>query len=111
MIRKAMELPIHRQPTTEAHRLPANVPIRVTVAFDQLTDAERDKVLEALGRIERAGLEGSGVDLTRLGGPTALYALRVTPTIIVIVRAEPGQAVEVRDIVQPATLENFAHAG
>lgn len=106
-----MELPINRQPTTGDHRLHADVPTRVTVAFDQLTDAERDKVLEALRQVEREGLTGSGLDIMRLGGPTALYALRVAPTIIVILRAEPGHAVEVRDIVQPATLENFAHAG
>ena len=106
-----MELPVERLTTKGNHRLRADVPIRVTIAFDQLTDAERDTVLEALGRVERDGLEASGLNVVRLGGPMALFALHVAPTITVILRAEPGQAIEVREIVQPAMLENFAHAG
>ncbi len=49
--------------------------------------------------------------MTRLGGALPLYALRAAPTVVVILQAELGRAVEVRDIVQPATLESFAHAG
>jgi len=39
------------------------------------------------------------------------YAPFVVPPLVVILHAELGRAVEVCDIVQPATLESFAHAG
>ncbi len=56
-------------------------------------------------------LGAAGLDVTRLGGSLPLYALRAAPNVIVILHAEPGQAVEVWDIAQPATLDSFAHAG
>lgn len=105
-----MELPISHAGADGGGRLRADVPLRVIIAFDQLTDEERQCVLEALGRIDREGLDAPGLDVTRLGGPPSLYALRAVSEVIVILHAEPGQAVEVSDIAQPATLESFAHA-
>lgn len=104
-----MELPINH--VGEGGHLRADVPLRVIIAFDQLTDEERGHVLGALERIGRDGLGAPGLDVTRLGGPLPLYALRAAPDVIVILHAEPGQAVKVWDIAQPATLESFAHAG
>ena len=93
----------------DAH-LRADVPLGVIIAVDQLTDEERRHVLRALERIERDGLSAAGLDVTRLGGSLPLYALRAAPNVVVILHAQPGHAVEVWDIAQPATLESFAHA-
>ncbi len=106
-----MELPISHAGSDEDARLRADVPLRVIIAFDQLTDEERQHVLGALERIKRDGLSAPGLDVTRLGGLLPLYALRAAPNVVVILHAGPGQAVEVRDIAQPATLEGFARAG
>ncbi len=106
-----MERPIGHVEADGSARLRADVPLRVIIAFDQLTDEERRHVLGALERIEREGLSATGLDVTRLGGALPLYALRAAPNVVVILQAELGRAVEVRDIVQPATLESFAHAG
>lgn len=106
-----MELPISHSDSDGDTRLRADVPLSVMIAFDQLTDEERRHVLGALERIEREGLSARGLDVTRLGGALPLYALRAAPTVVVILHAELGRAVEVCDIVQPATLESFAHAG
>ncbi len=105
-----MELPISHSDVDGDVRLRADVPLSVMIAFDQLTDEEQRRVLEALGRIERDGLSAVGLDVTRLGGTAPLYALRAALAVVVILHAEPGQAVEVWDIVQPATLDSFAHA-
>ena len=51
------------------------------------------------------------MDGARLPLPEPLYALRAAPDVLVIVRREPGASVEVEDIVRPAALRNFAHAG
>ncbi len=83
---------------------------RAAIAFDQLKEDEKQSVLDALGRIEREGVDASGLDVMKRGGPPPLYFLHAAPDVIVILRAEPGQAIEVRDIVQPATLESFAHS-
>ncbi len=106
-----MELPISHANSGGAARLRADVPLRVIIAFDQLTNEERQRVLGALERIERDGLGVPGLDVTRLGRGLPLYTLHAAPDVVVILHAEPGQAVEVRDIVQPATLESFARAG
>ncbi len=106
-----MELPVNLASADGRDRLRVDVPPRVIIAFDQLTDEERRHVLGALGRIDHEGLGAPGLDVTRLGGALPLYALRATPDVVVILRGESGHAVEVWDIVQPATLEGFAHAG
>ena len=82
---------------------------RAAIAFDQLKEDEKQSVLAVLGTIEREGVDASGLDVTKRGGPPPLYFLRAAPDVIVILRAEPGQPIEARDIVQPATLESFAH--
>lgn len=106
-----MELTIGRQERDGFRRLRADVPNRVVVAFDQLTGDEQQSVLDTIEKIERVGLDTTQLDAQRLGGPTPLYAIRTAPDVIVIIQVEQDGPVEVRDIVQPATLESFAHAG
>jgi len=77
-----MELPIGPVEADGSARLRADVPLRVIIAFDQLTDEERRHVLGALERIEREGLSARGLDVTRLGGALPLYALRAAPTVV-----------------------------
>ena len=105
-----MELLVSQATANESGNLHTSAPPRVIVAFDQLTDEEQRQVLAALERVEREGLGAAERDLTRLGGALPLYALRAAPSVVVILRAESGQAVEVWDIIQPATLEGFARA-
>jgi hypothetical protein len=69
-------------------------------------------VTAALRTLERDGLSASTAPLgiVRLAGSEPLYALRAAPEVRMIVRAEPGAAIEVVDIMRPAALRNFAHA-
>jgi len=99
-----------RQPGADARSQLYTTFNRAAIAFDQLQEDEKQRVLDALGRVEREGVDAPGLDVTKRGGPPPLYFLRAAPNVIVILRAEPGQPIEVRDIVQPATLESFAHS-
>jgi hypothetical protein len=107
-----MELPITRHTTEGDMRLRADVPQRVIIAFEQLTEGEKSAVLAALHTLARDGLQtASGtLAITRLAGPEALYSLRAVPEVRVIVHAEPGAPINVVDIVRPAALQNFAPA-
>ena len=107
-----MELPVSRHSTDGDMRLRADVPQRVIIAFDQLTEGEKSAVLAALHTLARDGLQApSGTPaITRLAGPEPLYALRAAPEVRVIVRAEPCAPIDVVDIVRPAALRHFAHA-
>lgn len=93
-------------------RLGADVPLRVVIAFDQLTDDEKRAVLAALRILEREGLQATSasVDMQRLAGSEQLYALRAAPDVRVLVRAPMNGHIEVVDIIRPAALRNFAHA-
>ncbi len=104
-----MEHPI-KQPGMDARSQLYTTSNRAAIAFDQLKEDEKQRVLDVLGRIEREGVDAPGLDVTKRGGLPPLYFLRAAPDVIVILRAEPGQPIEVRDIVQPATLESFAHS-
>ncbi len=108
-----MELPIGAQGTDGQNWLRATVPLRVIIAFDQLTASEQEAVLQALRTLARNGLPGAAdqLGIQRLTGSDPLYSFRAAPEVQVIVRAEPETAVEVVDIVRPAALRNFAHAG
>jgi hypothetical protein len=107
-----MELPVTRHTTDGDRRLRADVPQRVIIAFDQLTDEEKSAVLAALHALAHDGLQTpSGTPaMTRLAGPEPLYSLRAAPEVRVIVRAEPGAPIDVVDTVRPAALRHFAHA-
>lgn len=107
-----MELPVIEHGENGHKRLRADVPQRVIIAFDQLTEEERSKVLAALRTLERDGLQtpSGALAIKRLAGPEPLYSLRAAPEVRVIVRAEPGAPIDVVDIVRPAALRNFAHA-
>ena len=107
-----MELPVTRDTTDGDMRLRADVPRRVIIAFDQLTEGEKSAVLATLHTLARDGLPPpSGTPaIMRLAGPEPLYSLRAAPEVRVIVRAAPGAPIDVVDIVRPAALRNFAHA-
>jgi hypothetical protein len=107
-----MELPVTRHTSDGDMRLRADVPQRVIIAFDQLTEGEKSAVLAALHTLARDGLRRpSGTPaMTRLAGPEPLYSLRAAPEVRVIVHAEPDAPIDVVDIVRPAALRNFAHA-
>jgi hypothetical protein len=107
-----MELPVTRHTTDGDMRLRADVPQRVIIAFDQLTEGEKSAVLAALHTLARDGLQTpSGTPaITRLAGPEPLYSLCAAPEVRVIVRAEPGAPIDVVDIVRPAALRHVAHA-
>ena len=79
---------------------------QVLVAFDRLTSDEQARVVASVQAFERR--EAGSV---RLPGAEPLYVLHAAPEVLVIVRKEPGAAVEVEDIVRPATLRNLAYAG
>lgn len=85
--------------------LVAELPRRVIVALDHLTSAEREGVSAAVDAFARRQVDG-----TRLASPEPLYMLRAAPDVLVIVRREEGQPLEVEDVVRPATLRNFANA-
>ncbi len=107
-----LELPINQEGADEPTQLRADVPLRVIIAFDQLTDDEKRAVLGALHTLQRGGLQGASAPLgmRRLTGPEPLYSFRAAPEVQIIVRAEPDAAVEIMDIVRPAALRHFAHA-
>lgn len=86
--------------------LVAELPGQVIVALDHLTGEEREGVLDAVHAFARNEKDGA-----RLPLPEPLYVLRAAPEVLVIVRRESGAPVEVEDIVRPAALRNFAHAG
>ncbi len=85
--------------------LVAELPGRVILAFDHLTSKEQEGVLSTVQTFARGETDG-----TRLASPEPLYMLRATPDVLVIVRREAGQPIEIEDIVRPATLRNFANA-
>ncbi len=98
------------QPHEDQHeRTLADPPLRVAIAYDQLTPDEQGHVRAALQAIGRKG-PSALVDIRRLAGSDPLYAFNATPKVTVIVRIEPGVPVEVVDIARPETLRNFAHA-
>ncbi len=107
-----LELPIGREGAGAPEWLRADVPLRVVIAFDQLTDDEKGAVLGALRVLQRAGLQGASAPLgmQRLAGSDPLYSFRAAPDVQMIVRAEQNAPVEIVDIVRPAALRNFAHA-
>ena len=51
-----LELPISQEGVDEPTRLHADVPLRVVIAFDQLTADEKRAVLGALWTLQRGGL-------------------------------------------------------
>lgn len=106
-----LELPISQEGVDEPTRLHANVPLRVVIAFDQLTADEKRAVLGALWTLQRGGLQGAPASLgiQMLAGPEPLYSFRAAPEVQVIVRVEPDASVGIVDIVRPAALRNFAH--
>ncbi len=87
----------------------ANSPLRVVIAYDQLTPEEQGCVRATLQELDRKGLS-TDAGIQRLASPDPLYALNATPDITVIVRMEPGSPVEVMDIVRTETLHNLANA-
>lgn len=95
-----------------ARQLPSDVPPRVVIAFDQLSEGEQAAVLAALQVLERDGAQAlsPAAGVLRLRGPEPLYMLRPAPDVRVMVRAGEGTPLEVLDIVRPAALRNFAHA-
>ena len=46
----------------------------------------------------------------RLPGPEPLFTLHAAPELLVFVRREPDESVEVLDIMRPAALRAFADA-
>ena len=99
-----------RQPHEDQHvRVLVNPPLRVIIAYDQLTPEERGRVHAALQELDRKGTSAN-TSIRRLTTPDPLYALNATPDITVFVRMEPGAPVEVMDIVRTGTLRNFARA-
>jgi hypothetical protein len=87
----------------------ADAPLRVIIAYNQLTPDEQGQVRAALQAIDHKE-PSAHVGMRRLAGPDPLYALNATPDVTVIVNMEPGAPVEVMDIVRLETLRNFAHA-
>ncbi len=85
----------------------AHSPLRVVIAYDQLTSEEQGRVRATLQELDRKG-PNTDADIQRLASSDPLYALNATPDITVIVRIEPGAPVEVMDIVRTETLRNFA---
>jgi hypothetical protein len=107
-----MELPVSPHDENGHARVRTEYPPRVVIAFDQLTVEEQRQVTAALSTLDRDGLAGSiaALGIVRLAGAEPLYALRAAPEVWMIMRAEPGAAIEVVDIMRPAALRNFAHA-
>jgi len=110
--RTTMKLRDRAHTGTSDRQLPQEVPPRVAIAFDQLTDTEQAAVLAALQALERDGAQAlsPAAGALRLEGPEPLYVLRPAPDVRVIVRAGAEPPIEVMDIVRPAALRNFAHA-
>lgn len=97
-----------RNPTQEhGHdQFVADLPTQVIMALDHLTSEEQEGVFAAVQAFTRHEKDGA-----RLPLPEPLYALRAAPEVLVIVRGEPGTAVEIEDIVRPAALRHFTHVG
>ncbi len=95
------------QPRDEENtRMVDGLPIHVIAALDRVTPTERDGVLTAISDFSRHAQEGIAIPDTE-----SLYLLWAAPELRVIVRrTDPNGAVEVEDVVQPATLRAFAAA-
>ena len=107
-----MQLPFDQQTPDDTTSIKLEVPNRVLIAFDQLSQDERTKVIDALRSLARYGLSNApvGLNVQRLAGTEPLYAVRATPDLCVIVRYEDDGPIEVVDILRPAALRNFANA-
>src|SRR5436305_13866779 len=67
-----MELPVTRHTTDGDMRLRADVPQRVIIAFDQLTEGEKSAVLAALHTLARDGLRRRATVMRSLTGAGSL---------------------------------------
>src|SRR5689334_7873860 len=101
-----MEAILPQSQADEDPQFIAALPAHVVAALDHVTPAERRGVRAAVEAFTRHEEEGAAIP-----GPEPLFVLWAAPEVRVIVRREdPAAAVEVEDIVRPATLRTFAHA-
>ncbi len=107
-----MQLPFDQPAPDDTISIKLEVPNRVLIAFDQLSQDEQAKVINVLRSLARYGLSNApvGLDVQRLAGTEPLYAVRATPDLRVIVRVAGDAPIEVVDILRPAALRNFANA-
>ena len=88
------------------------IPSQVSAAISQLTDAEQVGVRQGLDSLQREGIRAAdGVVARKLDSPEPLYLLRLAgaPDVRLIVHVA-DDAIEVEDVVRPATLRNVFHA-